>query len=147
MLENETNDMSSTLKVKAIKIDVASQEIYEVEVAQQGLQGVYDAIGNGCELVEVAMNFAPPRNQRFGDSMWVDEEALFKGDNIVGGFVVGNTPHTFCNNALILGNVDNGDGQEKTNYTLPIELLKQHIKFVGKEFFENYEPTIEVTSW
>jgi hypothetical protein len=147
VLENETNDMSSTLKVKAIKIDVASQTIYEVEVAQQGLQGVYDAIGNGCELVEIAMNFAPPRNQRFGDSMWVDEEALFKGDNIVGGFVVGNTPHTFCNNALILGNVDNGDGQEKTNYTLPIELLKQNIKFVGKEFFENYEPTIEITSW
>lgn len=147
MLENETNDMSSTLKVKAIKIDVASQTIYEVEVAQQGLQGVYDAIGNGCEMVEIAMNFAPSRNQRFGDSMWVDEEGLFKGDDIVGGFRVGNTPHTFCNNALILGNVDSGDGQEMSNYTLPIDLIKEHVTFVGKEFFDTYEPTIEVTSW
>jgi hypothetical protein len=133
--------------VKAIKIDVASQQVYEVEVAQEGLQGVYGAIGNGCELVEVAMNFAPTRNQRYGDSMWVDEEALFKGDEIVGGFRIGNTDHTFCNNALILGNIDSVDGKEKASYTLPIELVREHITFVNADFFENYEPTIEVTSW
>lgn len=136
--------MSSTQKVKAIKIDVASQSVYEVEVAQQGLQDVYNAIGNNCELVEIAMTFAPSLNQRFGDTMYVDEEALLRGN--IGGFLIGNNPTPYCNNAIILGNVDSVDGLEKSNYTLPIEILKQHVKFVGKEHFEDYEPMVKIIS-
>ena len=77
--------MSTSPMVKAIKIDVASQTVYEIEVASEGLQGMYDAIGNGCDMVQIGMNFATPRNQRYGDSMWVDEEGLLRpiiGDSL-----------------------------------------------------------------
>lgn len=138
--------MSTSPSVKAIKIDVARQEIYEVEVASNGLQGMYDAIGNGCDMVQIGMHFAPSRNQRHGDSMWVDEEGLYRP--IIGGFVVGNVDQPFCGNALIFGNIESPDGgQEFSDFTLPIDILRQHIQFVGKEYFDNYQPTISVTSW
>ena len=138
--------MSSSPMVKAIKIDVASQKVYEVEVESNGLQGMYDAIGNGCDIVQIGMTFAPSRNQRYGDSMWVDEEGLYRP--IIGGFKLGGIEHPFCGNALIFGNIDSPDGgQEFSDYTLPIDILKQHVSFVGKEVFDNFQPTISVTSW
>ena len=138
--------MSSSPMVKAIKIDVASRKVYEVEVASKGLQGMYDAIGNGCDIVQIGMTFAPSRNQRYGDPMWVDEEGLYRP--IIGGFKLGGIEHPFCGNALIFGNIDSPDGgQEFSDYTLPIDILKQHVSFVGKEVFDNFQPTISVTSW
>lgn len=138
--------MSSTPMVKAIKIDVASQEIYEVEVASNGLQGMYDAIGNGCDMVEIAMHFAPSRHQTHGDSMWVDEEGLYRP--IIGGFTLGGIEQPYCGNALIFGNTEHPDGgQEFSDFTLPIDILRLHVNFVGKEAFDNYHPPISVTSW
>jgi hypothetical protein len=147
VIENENKKhMSTSPSVKAIKIDVARQEIYEVEVASNGLQGMYDAIGNGCDMVQIGMNFATPRNQRYGDSMWVDEEGLFRP--IIGGFTLGSIEQPFCGNALIFGNIESPEGgQEFSNFTLPIDILRQHVNFIGKEFFDNYQPTISVTSW
>ena len=147
MIDKQTEkDMSTSPMVKAIKIDVASQTVYEIEVASEGLQGMYDAIGNGCDMVQIGMNFATPRNQRYGDSMWVDEEGLFRP--IIGGFTLGNIEQPFCGNALIFGNVESPDGgQEFSDFTLPIDILRQHVNFVGKEFFDDYQPTITVTSW
>ena len=60
MIEKQDKaNMSSSPMVKAIKIDVASRKVYEVEVASKGHQGMYDAIGNGCDLVQIGMTFAP----------------------------------------------------------------------------------------
>lgn len=147
MIEKQNNtDMSSSPTVKAIKIDVASQKVYEVEVESNGLQGMYDAIGNGCDIVQIGMSFAPSRNQRHGDSMWVDEEGLYRP--IIGGFKLGNNEHPFCGNALIFGNIDSPDGgQEFSDYTLPIEVLRQNVRFIHKHEFDNFEPTISITSW
>jgi hypothetical protein len=144
--KQDKKEMSSSPIVKAIKIDVASRTIYEVEVASNGLQGMYDAIGNGCDMVQIGMTFAPARNQRHGDSMWVDEEGLYRP--IKGGFKLGSMEQPFCGNALIFGNIESEDGgQEFSDYTLPIEILKQHVSFLEKDFFDNYQPTISVTSW
>lgn len=69
--------MSNT--IKAIKIDVERQEVYEIEI-ENTLQGKYDAIGNDCELIEVGGYF--PRMKvpfsRPRDVMYVDEEIAAK---------------------------------------------------------------------
>jgi hypothetical protein len=97
-------------------------------------------------MVQIGMTFAPARNQRHGDSMWVDEEGLYRP--IKGGFKLGSMEQPFCGNALIFGNIESEDGgQEFSDYTLPIEILKQHVSFLEKDFFDNYQPTISVTSW
>ncbi len=147
MLEHEKDmSMNPTPMVKAIKIDVASQTIYEVEVASDGLQGMYDAIGNGCDMVQIGMNFAPSIHQQHGDSMWVDEEGLFRP--IIGGFTLGSAENPYCGNALIFGNVEHPEGGLIfCDVTLPIEILRLHVNFIGKEFFDNYQPPISVTSW
>jgi len=69
--------MSNT--IKAIKIDVERQEVYEIEI-ENTLQGKYDAIGNDCELIEVGGYF-PRMTEPFSrprDVMYVDEEIAAK---------------------------------------------------------------------
>lgn len=132
---------------KAIKIDVASRMVYEIEV-KEGLQGMYDAIGNDCSMVEVAINFAPSRNQRYGDTLWVDEESYVYPERIKGGFSIGNSERMFANNAIVLGNVECSEGgMESSDYTLPIDLFRAHIQFFDADDVRDFEPQIQVISW
>jgi len=69
--------MSNT--IKAIKIDVERQEVYEIEI-ENTLQGKYDAIGNDCERIEVG-GYLPRVTEPFSrprDVMYVDEEIAVK---------------------------------------------------------------------
>jgi len=69
--------MSNT--IKAIKVDVERQEVYEIEI-ENTLQHKYDAIGNDCELIEVGGYF-PRVTEPFShprDVMYVDEEIASK---------------------------------------------------------------------
>jgi hypothetical protein len=78
--------------------------------------------------------------------MWVDEEGLFRP--IIGGFTLGSAENPYCGNALIFGNVEHPEGGLIfCDVTLPIEILRLHVNFIGKEFFDNYQAPISVTSW
>jgi hypothetical protein len=44
--------------IKALKIDVEKQSIYEIEIVNN-LEAKYEAIGNDCRLIEIGGIFAP----------------------------------------------------------------------------------------
>lgn len=128
-----TNAMGNVAKSKkAIKIDVALQQVYEVEI-QDGLQAIYDAIGNGCGLMERAGCIPNENPKSLGDDLYVDEEGYIKGaDYIIGGFQL-NLPNcsreVLANNGLILGT--NLEG-ESCDCDTDVELVRQNVKFFVK---------------
>ena len=128
-----TNAMGNVAKSKkAIKIDVALQQVYEVEI-QDGLQAIYDAIGNGCGLMERAGCIPNKNPKSLGDDLYVDEEGYIKGeDYIIGGFQL-NLPNcskeVLANNGLLLGT--NLDG-ESCDCETDVELVRQNVKFFVK---------------
>jgi len=115
--------------MKAIKIDVTNQTIEQVEIGDD-LQSIYDQIGNGCNLFEVA-------NYIENDCVYVDEEGLFH-DNI-GGFCTlsknGIPQNLLVGNGLIVGTDNNG-------FTVDVEIsvkdLKKRIRFFQPEQLESY---------
>lgn len=116
-------------KIKAIKIDVDTQSIYEIEI-DRNLNGYYNAIGNDCRLIEVGARF-PHSNPtlQYKDVMYVDEEALLKWDsmheqNKIGYFKLAIPPsyipsknrhsdmsiiHKFIGSAIIVGTDNDGE--------------------------------------
>lgn len=116
-------------KIKAIKIDVEKQSIYEIEI-DNTLQAKYDAIGNDCRLIEVGAYFKHTNILRdFKDVMYVDEESLLKNDTREKAFKTGifklamppsnigeeyvgdrrSVIYTFVGNAIIVGTSNDGD--------------------------------------
>jgi len=115
-------------KIKAIKIDVEKQLVYEIEI-ENNLQAKYDAIGNDCRLIEIGARFRhnnPLRN--FDDVMYIDEEILLKCDSrdaieeigifkllLSSRYIDKNVDrldrviHTFVGNAIIVGTSNDGD--------------------------------------
>lgn len=124
-------DNNNFLK-KAIKIDVALQQVYEVEI-QDGLQAIYDAIGNGCSLMERAGCIPNENPKSLGDDLYVDEEGYVKGeDYILGGFQLdlpNCSKEVLANNGLILG--ANLEG-ESCNCDIDVEEIRKNVKFFVK---------------
>jgi hypothetical protein len=116
-------------KIKAIKIDVDTQSIYEIEI-DANLDSYYKAIGNDCRLIEVGARM-PHGNPllQFKDVMYVDEEALLKWNsmeeqNKIGYFKLAIPPsyvpvenrrvdmgiiHKFVGSAIIVGTDNDGE--------------------------------------
>ena len=130
--------------IKALKIDVEKQSIYEIEIVNN-LEAKYEAIGNDCRLIEVGA-FLPHNNplRQCRDAMYVDEEALLKcptRDDVynLGIFKLALSPrnlphfqpeqkviHTFVGNAIIVGSSDDGDSESHN-----ISLKDLHERFMG----------------
>ena len=123
---------NATKMKKAIKIDVALQQVYEVEIAD-GLQAIYDAIGNGCSLMERAGCMPNKNPKSLGDDLYVDEEGFVRGEQyIVGGFQLNMpncNPSVLANNGLILG--ANADG-ESIDHNCDIDQIRANIKWFVK---------------
>jgi len=133
-------------KIKAIKIDVEKQSIYEIEI-DNTLQAKYKAIGNDCNLIEVGAYF-PHNNilRSFRDVMYVDEESLIKCTTRaemlkIGVFKLALPPanisdrycldrksiiHTFVGSAIIVGTSNEGDTESHN-----ISLSDVHARVLG----------------
>ena len=125
--------MGNAKTKKAIKIDVVRQEVYEVEL-EDGLQAIYDAIDNGCNLMERAGYLENDNPNSIGDDLFVDEEGYVRGeDYIVGGFVLDlpNMPQQpLANNGLIMGHNHEGDS---IDHSCDIDLIRKSVKWFVKQ--------------
>jgi hypothetical protein len=84
--------------MKAILIDVKARQVREVEI-ENDLDSIYQAMG--VDMIEVATRLPN------GDTIFVDEEGLIKGD-IKGWFDVG-AHQPFAGNGLVVGTSRGGD--------------------------------------
>jgi hypothetical protein len=87
---------------KAIKIDVQTKSIYLVELSDD-YNDIYTKIGNGCTTFAVPITFD---NQ---DSIFCDDEALLRPDDIKGGFIFKGWNYPIIGNAIILGCDEEGE--------------------------------------
>jgi hypothetical protein len=110
--------------MRAIKIDVESRSIYEIEL-EKGLQPIYDAIGNNCTMFEAPIRFLN------GDALFCDEEINFRPDDVKGGFSIEG--HLFgqpiLNNAIIIGSDEEGESCDSDS---TIEYLSERVRFYRK---------------
>jgi hypothetical protein len=133
--------------IKALKIDVEKQSIYEIEIVNN-LESKYEAIGNDCRLIEIGA-FLPHNNplRQCRDVMYVDGESLLKyptRDDVykLGIFKLALSPrnlphfqteqwviHTFVGNAIIVGTSNEGDSESHN-----ISLRELHQRFM--EFYK-----------
>jgi len=107
--------------MRAIKIDVESRSIYEIEL-KKGLQPIYDAIGNNCTMFEAPVRFLN------GDALFCDEEIRFRPDDVKGGFcIIGyqNDQH-IINNGIIIGSDSEGESCDSDS---TLEYLQERVKF------------------
>jgi hypothetical protein len=89
------------MKHKAIKIDVETQSVTIIEV--DDLKSYYDAIGNGCKLVQTVFQ------SENDDMLFCDEEGCLRPDDIKGGFLLECWKGIIVNNAIISGTDDEGE--------------------------------------
>ena len=117
--------------MKAILIDVKTQEIKEVE-HDNTLQNIYDLID--CRAFDLV---------RIDDvnSIFVDDEGILK-DNLYFEYPSSNGIFQLAGNGLILGVDDEGNS---ISPTLTIEDVKSKVSFLPEGF--KVEPYWEVTAW
>ena len=117
--------------MKAILIDVKTQEIKEVE-CDNNLQNIYDLID--CRLIDIV---------RIDDvnSIFVDDEGILK-DNLYFEYSVSGRVFQLAGNGLVLGVDDEGNS---ISPTLTIEDVKGKVSFLPEGF--KVEPYWEVTAW
>jgi len=113
---------------KAIKINVEKQAL-ELITIEDGLQPIYDAIGNGCSC------FCCPVSFMNEDTIYADDEILLDVDKIKGGFIMEGWSVPLCGNAIILGTDTEGDSVDvKSDF----ELLKKQIHFISEFKAKSY---------
>ena len=117
--------------MKAILIDVKTQEIKEVE-HDNTLQNIYDLID--CRAFDLV---------RIDDvnSIFVDDEGILK-DNLYFEYSGSGRVFQLAGNGLILGVDDEGDSVEPT---LTVEDVEGKVNFLPEGF--KVEPYMEVTAW
>ena len=130
--------MSNT--IKAMKIDVQKQSVYEIEI-ENTLEAKYKAIGNGCTLLQIACQFphtvltTKPR-----DVMYVDEDILMRTESREEAYSIGafkyavpptgiinpNHPivNTIVGNAIIVGTDIEGN---TTDHTQTVQSVMERI--------------------
>jgi hypothetical protein len=91
--------------MKAVKIDVEKQDIYEIEF-EGGLDAIYRIIGNGCDCFECPITF--PSENNLGNGLYCDGEILFRVHDIKGGFQLDSWDSPIMNNAMIVGTDSDG---------------------------------------
>jgi hypothetical protein len=115
-------------KVKCFKINVLDGSIDDVAIG--GLRDYYEAIGNGCSLIEVGSLLAD------GDSVMVDEEGLLHEN--IGGFVLFDEYYKAVailhGNGIVIGMTDEGDEQAPA---ISKAALRSRIGFASPEMIEN----------
>ena len=117
--------------MKAILIDVKTQEIKEVE-HDDTLQNIYDLIN--CRAFDLV---------RIDDvnSIFVDDEGILK-DNLYFEYSVSGRVFQLAGNGLVLGVDDKGNS---ISATLTVEDVEGKVNFLPEGF--KVEPYMEVTSW
>jgi len=117
--------------MKAILIDVITQEVKEVE-HDNTLQNIYGLID--CRVFDVV---------RIDDvnSIFVDDEGILK-DNLYFQYSGSNGIFQLAGNGLILGVDDEGNS---ISPTLTVEDVKSKVNFLPEGF--KVEPYMEVTAW
>ena len=117
--------------MKAILIDVKTQEIKEVE-HDNTLQNIYDLID--CRAFDLV---------RIDDvnSIFVDDEGILK-DNLYFEYSGSENVFKLAGNGLILGVDDEGNS---ISPTLTIEDVKGKVNFLPEGF--KIEPYVRITAW
>ena len=117
--------------MKAILIDVKTQEIKEVEHDGK-LQNIYDLID--CRTIDIV---------RVDDvnSIFVDDEGILK-DNLYFEYSGSENVFKLAGNGLILGVNDEGNS---ISPTLTVEDVEGKVRFLPEGF--KIDPYIRVTSW
>lgn len=111
--------------MKAVKIDVEKQEIYEFEF-EGGLDAIYSAIGNNCTTFECPIDFASAKN--YANSLYCDEEINYRLEDVKGAFKMEGWTYPIINNSIIVGT--NKD-REDCDHDINIESLKSEIEWLG----------------
>ena len=121
--------------MKAILIDVKTQEIKEVE-HDDTLQNIYDLINcRAFDLVRL--------NEVDGifNSIFVDDEGILK-DNLYFEYSVSDRVFQLAGNGLVLGVDDKGNS---ISATLTVEDVEGKVNFLPEGF--KVEPYMEITTW
>ena len=111
--------------MKVLKIDVVAKTVTEIEL-EKGITNIYNAIGNGCNLFCVPVEFDN------GDCLFADDEALLQ-DNVEGAFIMEGWSFPIVGNALVIGTNYEGDS---TDAKTTIELFSK-ITFLDKDAAEH----------
>lgn len=112
---------------KALKIDVVNRTVTEIQVG--GIKSWYEAIGNGCSLVQLPVQFEND------DQMFCDEEICLRPVDIKGAFMLNGWRTCIVNNALILGSDDEG---ESVDAKTPIEDILGQIRWFNEVEAKTY---------
>lgn len=115
-------------KQKALLINVETKQVTEI-ILDRELSSISEAIGNGCEL------FCVPVDYENGDAMYADDESLLRTNDIKGGFIFPNWNFPLINNAIILGTDDEGDSIDCKS---TIEEIQKDIIFITEEQAKTY---------
>lgn len=107
--------------MRAVLIDVVKQDVYEIQL-EEGLQNIYNAIGNNCDNIEVPITFES--KVHFGNAMYCDGEINFRLKDQKGGFALKDWAYPIMNNALIVGTDKEGGD---IDHDVDIEDLKSQI--------------------
>lgn len=107
---------------KAIKIDVEKQTLEYITI-EDGLNPIYDAIGNECST------FCCPVSFDNEDSIYADDDILLHKHKIKGGFIMEGWQYPICGNAIILGTDLEGDSVDVKSDIL---LLVKQIHFINE---------------
>jgi hypothetical protein len=110
--------------MKAVKIDVEKQDVYEIEF-EGGLDAIYKNIGNGCDNFECPISFPSEKNRDNG--LYCDGEILFRVHDIKGGFQLDSWDSPIMNNAIIVGTDEDGDD---VDHDINIADLKKQINWI-----------------
>ena len=108
-------------KIKAIKIDVQKEDVYEMEIGCD-YKELYPAIGNNCTM------FTCPFEYPNGDGLFCDDEILLRQEDMVGAFKYPDWDVPIVNNAVILGVDDEGDSVDVKS---TVEEIKKDLKFIN----------------
>ena len=117
--------------MKAILIDVKTQEIKEVECGNN-LQNIYDLID--CRLIDIV-------SIDDVNSIFVDDEGILK-DNLYFEYSGSENVFKLAGNGLVLGVDDEGNS---ISPTLTIEDVKGKVNFLPEGF--KVEPYMEFRAW
>lgn len=121
--------------MKAIKIDVVKKSVELIDL-QDGLQPIYDAIGNQCTAFECPVTFPN------GDILYTDENGYINDLPQIGGFSYPDWQTPITGNGIILGvNHKNGESQ---NCITTVEQVKSVIRFYSAEYMEKVKDSLDL---
>ena len=134
MLKNIFQDSENSIifvpviiaKMKAILINPENQTITEIDI-KKGINPIYKALD--CDT------FAAPVTYDNGDTMYCDDEGLFKEQK--GGIIMPDWAYMIVGKILVLG-CDNETGESKDVET-PVDFFKKHIIWKSEDEVKKYQ--------